>query len=659
MLNIDKELQQAVTALQEELDEVRLITDIARSSKDMMWMTDRQHRFIYISPAVEDILGYSVDESLGKSLLASSDTTDQASLEQMLASLDEAAAHERWDELRAVDLPTREMTLLHRDGEQVATETSIVLRFDESNRFEGMFGISRDIRERKALERDLARSEKLLRKIFDTTPEAVSLMDTTTDTYLDVNTGFEALTGWARDQVIGRTPAELNLWWDLNERNELAAIVEQHGQIRNFEASFRRKDGRRVVGLLSLSVFQIEGRVYNLGSSRDITALREAEAEKKAVEQQLLQAQRMESLGTLAGGIAHNFNNLLMAIQGNASLLELELGNRERSLEYLRRIDSLIDDAAGLTSQLLAFSQPGHANQETFLISDLISEQVTMFGQTYPGVTIQLEDKARQAAVKGNANQISQALLNLLLNARDAMAGGGNIAVRLEMADVSEIDAARWGIDSGSYITLSVRDDGPGMSPEIQDRVFEPFFSTKPTGRGTGLGLASVHSIVSSHGGRITIESTPGSGATFHMLLPSTQYFSEETTDGHAAVSSGTETILIVDDDVNVLNATSMLLQSMGHKTLEATAGTEAVSLLQANPEISVAILDMIMPGMDGVETSHAIRSIKPDIKVLLSSGFHERDNQKLKSDFDGFLNKPFRREELAAAISELRKTPP
>jgi PAS domain S-box-containing protein len=389
----------------------------------------------------------------------------------------------------------------------------------------------------------------------------------------------------------------------------------------------------------------------------DGTSRKRAEAEAKKLEAQLFQAQKLESIGTLAGGIAHDFNNLLTGILGGLSLLEFELGPSFPFRKELKEITDQVDRGAQLTKQLLGFARRGKYDEKPLDLNEVVDKTARMFGRTRKDIVLGLELTKSSSQVMADRTQLEQVLLNLFVNAGQAMPEGGTLLLRTEVALLSEAEVAAHGSEAGEYLRLSVIDTGVGMDARTRERVFEPFFTTKEPGRGTGLGLASVYGIVKNHGGFITVESELGQGATFSVYLPATHEKPSTRETQAPPARRGGETVLVVDDEEPILAITSRLLETMGYRVLTARGGREAVEVLRKHQgKVALVVLDMVMPEMSGRMTFEALRAVAPNLKVLLSSGYsvEGQATELLEQGCDGFIQKPFGLAALAAKLREL-----
>jgi signal transduction histidine kinase/CheY-like chemotaxis protein len=379
-----------------------------------------------------------------------------------------------------------------------------------------------------------------------------------------------------------------------------------------------------------------------------------AEEEKARLEQWLIQAQKMESIGTLAGGIAHDFNNLLTGILGNLSLVLLDMDGGNPLHDRLKSIEEYLRRGSDLTRQLLGFARRGPCEIRPMDLGSFMQESIEMFGRARKEIRIRFTPRQGLWAVEADRGQMEQVLLNLYVNAWQAMPEGGGLHLSVENAELDEGGAGPHGVSPGKYVKVVVADTGIGMDEATRARIFEPFFTTKERGSGTGLGLASAYCIVRNLGGFITVESRKGVGSSFTIHLPASDREAETTGRREDGLLRGRETILLVDDEDVILDTCSTMLEGLGYTVLTASGGRQAIHVYEQDRDrISLVILDMIMPDCSGRETFDTLRALDPSARVLLTSGYCLNSQAKaiLESGCRGFIHKPFTLVELSKKI--------
>jgi CheY-like chemotaxis protein len=377
------------------------------------------------------------------------------------------------------------------------------------------------------------------------------------------------------------------------------------------------------------------------------------------MEAQFLQAQKMEAIGTLAGGIAHDFNNLLMVIQGNASLMLLNIDPLHPHHEMLMSIVKQVQSGSKLTNQLLGYARKGRYEVKPIQVNQLVEETSKAFGRTRKEITIHRELADDLFPIEGDLGQMEQVLMNLLVNAADAMPQGGDIFLKTINIPYGDIRGKLYNPKPGDYVLLTVSDTGMGMDPKTLDRIFEPFFTTKELGRGTGLGLASVYGIIKGHAGYVDVESKEGRGTIFKIYLPASNGEVQKTIIEPDHIIKGTGTILLIDDEEMVLEVGERFLIVMGYQVLTAREGREAIEIYKKHRDtIDLVLLDIIMPNMKGGEVFDQLKEINPEVKVLLLSGYSidGEASKILERGCSGFIQKPFDMNQLSQSIGVLLK---
>ena len=498
-------------------------------------------------------------------------------------------------------------------------------------------------------EQSLRESEEKYRYLVENANDAILIVQDQVIKFANPRT--QELTGYSIQELQG-----MNLF-DLCHPEERETIVDCYR---------RRLQGENVPSYYSFRVFkknneyawvQINathviwaGQPATLNFIRDIT-------QQKNMEDQFFQAQKMEAMGTLAGGIAHDFNNLLMAIQGNASLMLLDQDPANAYHEKLKSIETCVQRGAELTRQLLGFAQSGKYDVRPTDLNSLIVKTSEMFSRTKKEITVYRKYQQGIFAVEVDQGQMEQVLLNLLVNAWQAMPGGGTVDLETRNIVTEEHPDLYPNLRPGKYVRISVIDTGMGMDEATRKKIFDPFFTTKGMGRGTGLGLASVYGIIKQHNGTIEVESKKGKGTGFYIYLPATEKPVPPKKLSPQDIIKGQETLLFVDDEQMVLYVGRDILKSLGYTVLTANGGEEALKIYDQNKErISLVILDMIMPDMDGGKTYAHLKKLNPEIKVLLCSGYsiNEEVTAIMEKGCNGFIQKPFNVKEIAIKIREV-----
>ncbi len=512
---------------------------------------------------------------------------------------------------------------------------------------------------RKAADDALRKSQEKYRTILESIDEGYFETDLEGNLTFFSNP-FCQITGYDRQQLIGMNTRHYTTPETAEKMDRITDQLLQNGTPENVTSyDIIRPDGEKALLELSFSLLkdQHEKPIGFKGVLRDVSIRIRAEAEKHKLETQLQQAQKMESIGTLAGGIAHDFNNILMGIQGNASLMLLKIDSEHPNFEKIKNIETYVQNGTTLTKQLLGFARRGKYLVKATDLNDIVDKSSGLFARTRREIRVHTKLDRAIWTVEVDRGQIEQVMLNLYVNAWQAMLQGGDLYLNTENVTLDRSYVKPYKVKPGRYVKISVTDTGVGMDKDTQKRIFEPFFTTKEMGRGTGLGLASVYGIVKSHGGYINVYSELDQGTTFTIYLPASGKQVVEDESVMADLVKGTGTILLIDDEEMILTVGQELLEELGYTVLPAMSGQEAIEIFQKqHDEIDMIIMDMVMPGMSGSETFDRLKEISVDSKVLLSSGY-SLDGQAsdiLKRGCDGFIQKPFNMNQLAQKIKNI-----
>jgi PAS domain S-box-containing protein len=513
-----------------------------------------------------------------------------------------------------------------------------------------------DITGQRRAEEEVKTSEHKFRMAFMTGEDAFVIATREEGRILDVNGRFTEIFGYAAEEACGRTSTELGLLTG-PDREKLLAELKAKSHASSLELLARGKDGGLRPVLLSASLLQGDGKELVLSVIRDLTEQKRIEEEKTRLEAQFRQAQKLESVGRLAGGVAHDFNNLLTVINGYSDMLLRTLKPSDRSRPYIAEIKKAGEHAASLTKQLLAFSRKQVIKPTMVDLNSTIAESEAML-QRLIGEDIVLEAHPGRllGQVIADPDQIVQVIMNLAVNARDAMPDGGKLLIATRNITLSEATAARHPeATPGRYVLLTVADTGHGMDEAVRQHVFEPFFTTKELGRGTGLGLSTVYGIVRQGGGWIDVESKVGVGTSFKIYLPRTDGPATGALDGHPASLAGPgATILVVEDQEVVRSFIEATLQQYGYHVLSAFNGHAALEIVRQHPgEIHLLLTDVVMPGMNGKELSERLKELRPSLKVLFTSGYASDviGRRGVLDDGIEFIPKPFSADTLARKV--------
>ena len=541
-----------------------------------------------------------------------------------------------------------EFKLRRKDGEHIFVESQGVLIYRDGKPF-AIQGIARNITDRKRAEEALRESEEKHRTILETIEDGYFEADLGGNLTF-FNDSLCKIFGYSKDELMGINNQQYTDEENATKLYQTFNKVYTTGKPdRGFDWEIIKKDGTKILVEASISLRSDAGGepIGFRGIVRDIS-------EKHRLEAQLQHAKRMESIGTLAGGIAHNFNNLLMGIQGNASIMLLNIDSSNPRRKNLKNIEKLVENGAKLTAQLIGYAREGSYQVKPISLNQLVKETSDTFGMTKREITVHQKLSDKLYGIKADQGQIEQVLLNLYVNAADAMPGGGNLFLKtINVAD-KDITGKPYEVKPGNYVLLTVRDTGVGMDKETRDRIFEPFFTTKGLASGTGLGMASAYGTVKGDGGYIDVDSEKGKGTTFGIYLPAIEKVIEEKKVLSDELVKGKGTVLLVDDEEMVLEAGEELLNHLGYEVLLAENGQEALELYKKNQdEVDLVLLDMVMPVMGGGEAFDRMKEINTNVKVLLSSGYSLEGEAKeiLKRGCDAFIQKPFKMEQLSQKL--------
>jgi two-component system cell cycle sensor histidine kinase/response regulator CckA len=643
------ELRSRIDVLEHEarLDKEETFRALADNANDGIFLTIGAGIQAYANKRAAEITGYSVAELLGTSV------RDLAHPDELGKIMERYAKRLAGEQV----LSQYETILISKEKRSVPVEVTAARTVWQGQPAD--LAIVRDISERRQAEQRLRESEQLLHTQFSNSPDLIIIIDR----HMKIVTLNRVMAGPdSIEQLIGRDAVDiLPTNRDMVRHRITECFVS--GEKQEFEHEIG--DGiwvhARLVPLPSAAKPHAGVIERIMIISTDITGRKRAEEERLRLQAQLFQAQKMESVGSLAGGVAHDFNNLLAAILAGLSLMELDGGDGPGWQEQLSDMKALVQRGADLTKQLLGFARLGRYDAKPLDLNDVVTKISKLFGRTRKDIVVRIACAFGILPALADRTQIEQVLLNLLVNAGQSMPDGGDVLLRTENVELTVATDLMDGALPGRYVKLSVTDTGVGMDAKTRERIFDPFFTTKEIGCGTGLGLASVYGIVKNHGGFVTVESEPGKGSTFNVFLPATdqRIVGEQGQAAGAATAAHHkgDTILMVDDEEQIVRSVSRLLVALGYTVLTARNGSEAVEIFRRNHDrVALVILDMIMPGLSGGQTFEALRAVAPSVKVLLSSGYSIEGQATtiMNRGCNGFIQKPFGLAELSAKIKEI-----
>lgn len=652
LLNVEILLEKRTQELRASETRLQLAME---ATQDVIWDWNPTGGGLYLSARLATLLGESPQE-VYSSFLAQRGRVhpeDRARLRSSLVAL----FRNRGDDFQEA------FRLRHASGAWVHVQArGKVLVRNARGGAERIVGTLSDVSDRQRAEDALKQSRESLLRLFRLSPSAITLSNIPEGTFLEVNEGFCRYTGWQAEEVLGRSAVELGLWADPADRVKAQEMLQRDGEFHNFEAGFRTKHGDTLAGLMSGKVVDVEGKPCLMAVTTDITERKRAEEERGRLEEMLWRVQRLESIGSLAGGLAHDFNNLLAPIMGFAELVLDGLAPEDPNRDRLLQIFSAGQRGRELTRQLLAFSRKQVLTLRPVNLTAVIEGfQGLLRRAIREDIHLCIETPGEEALVRADVGQLEQVLMNLCLNAQDAMPLGGQLTLSLRRGWLGDSpgSALHPAAKGGPCQVLTVRDTGTGMEPEMLERIFEPFFTTKEVGKGTGLGLAVVFGIIHQHGGFITVDSEKGRGTSFHIQLPLLEAGDTPMPEARGVAPRAFlcgERILLVEDDAQVRESTRALLLSQGLTVHSAEELQDCLEILRREA-VDLLLTDVILPGLDGHALHARLEEAHPGLPVVYMSG-HPQEvlSSHGLGDTDALLlRKPFTREELLSALCAAR----
>lgn len=625
---IERELERTL----KELSDIKHALDEAA----IVAITDQTGKITYVNDKFCEISKYSREELLGQDHRIINSSYHP---KEFIRNI--------WTTIASGKVWRGELRNRAKDGSIYWVDTTIVPFLNDQGKPYQYVAIRSDITERKFAEERIRQQASLLDKAQD----AILVCDLNFK-ILYWNKGAERIYGWRAEEVLGREVCDVLCGGDRAELSKAREVLSRSDEW-SADARHVSRVGKPLVAESRWTLVRNEQEQpdYYLILNTDIT-------EQKRTEEQLLRAQRMESIGTLAGGIAHDLNNILSPILMAVDMLQMNATDAE-SERWLEMARENAERGAAMVSQVLTFARGVEGERVSVQVKHIIKDLIKVLSETFPKlISVKHEIEPELFLVSADPTQIHQVLMNLSINARDAMPAGGVLTVTAQNIAFDE-NYARMNIDAkpGKYILISVKDTGSGMPPEVKERIFDPFFTTKEVGKGTGLGLSTALTIVKSHGGFINVYSEPGRGTQFTIYLPAIEadQSAKEDKKGAAYPKGNGELVLVVDDEQNILQITSATLRKFGYQTLTAADGTEALALYaQRGAEIRLVITDMAMPFMDGAATIRALRKLNPTLPVIAASGLttSEQTAEISNQNVNAFLQKPYTAEKLLTTVA-------
>ncbi len=638
--------ENAEEALRMSEDKFRSLVEI---TGDWVWEIDLEGVCRYVNPGVKDLLGYDPEEIIGTYILkfaAEKEVNHVKAFFKEKSATQEAFAG--W-----------QISMVHKDGHPMVMEINATPMFDANGKPVGWYGLAKDITQRKIGEKALIESEGRFRSLIELTSDWVWEINSKGNfTYADPK--ITEFLGYKPEEVIGRSSIE---FMDDAEKERTASFFRKLSRKMEpftlFENIQTHKDGRKIVIETSgVPIFDSEGSLTGWrGIDTDITERRREVEEKTRLRSKLNEAQKMESIGTLAGGIAHEFNNAIVAVSGNIELLQMEKPEDRIINKYAESMKTSTHRMTRLTSQLLAYAGGGKYQTKTISLNDFAIETLSIVQHNIdPEIRVETDLASEVLNIRVDLTQFQMVISSILANASEAIKGRGKIRIKTCMEEISDTSAKiNPDLSPGSYVRLTIEDNGKGMEKGIKSRIFEPFFTTKFQGR--GLGMAAVYGIIKNHNGSITVDSEPNTGTQVSIFLPIELKEPKKTSKSKDTVTTGTGTILIIEDEEIVREVTRAMLEKLGYRILETETAKQAIKMVESfDGDIDLALLDIKLPDMEGGNLYPLMKKARPHLKVIVCSGYalDGPAQDLLDAGADGFLQKPFSITTLSEKLKKL-----
>ncbi len=656
-----EELEQRVLGLEKKLSALNLMEEELRESEEKhrsilenieegYFEVDLAGNFTFFNASTAKIIGYSRDELMGTN---NRQYTDEENAKKLYQTFNKVyvtgKTHKGFD-----------WEFIRKDGSKGYIEASVSLRKDSEGQPIGFRGIIRDVSERKQTEKSVLQSEKRFRALFNSISDLIYTHDLK-GRFISLNPAMEKLFGYEHDELIGTKASDImKPEFAYAFESDYLEPLKMQGYHEGVTIYFKKNGEKSYIEYHSTMVHPDNGEPYISGTGRDVTERILSQRKVKKLQEQLTQALKMEAIGTLAGGIAHDFNNILFPMFGYLEMMLEDVPKDNPLRGHLVEVFNGAKRARDLIKQILTFSRQSDHERKPLETQRVIREALKLIKSSLP-TTIEIRKDIQKdcGLVLAESTQIHQILMNLCTNAYHAMeATGGKLTITLKEVELAAEDLKDPAMIPGLYVCLTVADTGPGMEQSIIDRIFDPYFTTKEEGKGSGLGLAVIHGIVKNHGGYISVYSEPGRGAEFKVYLPVIKKQKETAkVETDTPIQKGTERILLVDDQGIIVDIERQMLERLGYHITARTSSIEALEAFRANPDkFDLVITDMTMPNMTGDKLAGEMIKIRPHIPIILCTGFSEMISKEGAESLGlkGFLMKPVVLKELSSVIRKV-----
>jgi len=647
--------KRAEAALRESEEKYRFLTE---NMMDMVWIIDRDLRTTYVSPSIEKVLGFTPEERQQQAI---EEAVTPESLQEIQRRFIEELRRDKEEGVEQERSVIIEVEYYRKDGSTVWMENRVQAIRDSEDAIVGIMGVSRDITRRKRAEEELKKSEEKYKLLAEHSADVIYRIDIATEQYTYISPSIEKLLGYTVAEGLSLSSKDSLTEKSYIEQREglIKALSNNRTTPAILELEAVHKDGHTLPVEAHVNfVFDEKGNpVEVLGVVRDITKRKEIEAQREELEEQLLQARKMEAISVLAGGIAHEFNNALMAIMGNIELLRMDLPEDDKRDKCFEAMKNSSHRMSRLTDQLLAYAQGGKYQAKNLRLDDFVRETMPILQHDLsPEVSVETSFQRDIRYTRADYAQLQMVLAAILANSNEAIEDKGCIKITVENREVDEAFAEQHlGLKTGSYVCLCIEDDGRGMDEEERARIFDPFFTTKFQGR--GMGMAAVYGIVKNHDGWISVDSELGKGTLVRVYLPVVKMEEKKEEAPKTRPLKGTGTILLIEDEEMIIGVIQAMLEQLGYRVMTAKTGEDAIQIGRSfDGDIDLALLDIKLPDMEGGKVYPRIMESRPDLKVIVCSGYAiDGPAQKiLDSGAQGFLQKPFSISSLSEKLKEV-----